>query len=62
MELEIAPEKVAHVIIKAREYDVKVGSWSTRPATPTAARTPRRSSSSAAMIRPAPNSPGSSTP
>ena len=29
MELEIAPEKVAHVIIKAREYDVKVGSWST---------------------------------
>lgn len=27
MELEIAPEKVAHVIIKAREYDVKVGSW-----------------------------------
>lgn len=28
MALEIAPEKVAHVIIKAREYDVKVGSWS----------------------------------
>ena len=27
MALEIAPEKVAHVIIKAREYDVKVGSW-----------------------------------
>lgn len=27
MTLEIAPEKVAHVIIKAREYDVKVGSW-----------------------------------
>jgi hypothetical protein len=27
MNLEIAPEKVAHVIIKAREYDVKVGSW-----------------------------------
>lgn len=25
--LEIAPEKVAHVIIKAREYDVKVGAW-----------------------------------
>jgi len=25
--LEIAPEKVAHVIIKAREYDAKVGSW-----------------------------------
>ena len=25
MALEIAPEKVAHVIIKAREYDVKVG-------------------------------------
>ena len=31
MELEIAPEKVAHVIIKAREYDVKVGSWSQVP-------------------------------
>lgn len=28
MELEIAPEKVAHVIIKAREYDAKVGAWS----------------------------------
>jgi hypothetical protein len=27
MALEIAPEKVAHVIIKAREYDVKVGAW-----------------------------------
>ncbi len=27
MTLEIAPEKVAHVIIKAREYDAKVGSW-----------------------------------
>src|SRR5262245_56235572 len=25
--LEIAPEKVAHVIIKAREYDSKVGAW-----------------------------------
>src|SRR5262245_46440494 len=25
--LEIAPEKVAHVIIKSREYDSKVGSW-----------------------------------
>lgn len=25
--LEIAPEKVAHVIIKAREYDSKVGTW-----------------------------------
>ncbi|MFA5949793.1 MAG: DUF3775 domain-containing protein [Hyphomicrobium sp.] len=25
--LDIAPEKVAHVIIKAREYDVKVGAW-----------------------------------
>ena len=27
MALEIAPEKVAHVIIKAREYDVKVAAW-----------------------------------
>ncbi len=26
-ELDIAPEKVAHVIIKAREYDAKVGAW-----------------------------------
>lgn len=25
--LEIAPEKVAHVIIKAREYNAKVGAW-----------------------------------
>jgi hypothetical protein len=25
--LEIAPEKVAHIIVKAREYDAKVGSW-----------------------------------
>ncbi|HUJ37772.1 MAG TPA: DUF3775 domain-containing protein [Hyphomicrobium sp.] len=27
MPLDIAPEKVAHVIIKAREYDAKVGAW-----------------------------------
>jgi len=27
MSIEIAPEKVAHVIIKAREYDAKVGAW-----------------------------------
>ena len=27
MALEIAPEKVAHVIFKARELGVKVGSW-----------------------------------
>lgn len=27
MALEIAPEKVAYVIIKARELDVKVGAW-----------------------------------
>ncbi|MEQ1711206.1 MAG: DUF3775 domain-containing protein [Hyphomicrobium sp.] len=27
MPLEIAPEKVAHVIVKAREYAVKVGPW-----------------------------------
>ena len=25
--LEISPEKVGHIIIKAREYDVKVGAW-----------------------------------
>jgi hypothetical protein len=25
--LEIAPEKVAHVIIKAREYDTEVAAW-----------------------------------
>lgn len=30
-ELEIAPEKVAHVIIKAREYDAKVGAWDASP-------------------------------
>ena len=27
MPLEIAPEKVAHAIIKAREYAAKVGAW-----------------------------------
>lgn len=26
-DIEIAPEKVAHVIIKAREFDAKVGAW-----------------------------------
>ncbi|MFA5899871.1 MAG: DUF3775 domain-containing protein [Hyphomicrobium sp.] len=31
MALEIAPEKVAHVIIKAREYDAKVGAWDDTP-------------------------------
>jgi len=31
MALEIAPEKVAHVIIKAREYDAKVGAWDDSP-------------------------------
>ncbi len=25
--LEIAPEKVAHIIVKAREYDAKTGAW-----------------------------------
>ena len=29
--LEIPPEKVAHVIIKAREYNVKVGAWNDNP-------------------------------
>lgn len=29
--LEIAPEKVAHVIIKAREYDSKVAAWDDTP-------------------------------
>ncbi len=27
--MDIAPEKVAHVIIKAREYDAKVDAWNT---------------------------------
>ncbi len=31
MTLEIAPEKIAHVIIKAREYGAKVGAWNTSP-------------------------------
>ena len=31
MALEIAPEKVAHVIIKAREFDAKVGAWDSSP-------------------------------
>ncbi|WP_334148876.1 DUF3775 domain-containing protein [Hyphomicrobium sp.] len=29
--LEIAPEKVAHVIIKAREFGAKVGAWDASP-------------------------------
>ena len=29
--LEIAPEKVAHVIIKAREYNSKVAAWDDTP-------------------------------
>lgn len=31
MALDIAPEKVAHVIIKAREYGAKVGAWDDSP-------------------------------
>ena len=31
MPIEIAPEKVAHVIIKAREYNAKVGAWNASP-------------------------------
>ena len=29
LEIEIAPEKVAHVIIKAREYDARIDAWNT---------------------------------
>lgn len=29
MPMEIAPEKVAHVIIRARQYDAKVDAWNT---------------------------------
>jgi Protein of unknown function (DUF3775) len=31
MPLEIAPEKVAHVIVRAREFDAKVGPWDVSP-------------------------------
>ena len=31
--LEISPAKVAHIIIKAREYDAKVGAWDDNIAT-----------------------------
>jgi len=31
MSIDIAPEKVAHVIIKAREYEAKVGAWDNSP-------------------------------
>lgn len=31
MSIDIAPEKVAYVIIKAREYDAKVGAWNDTP-------------------------------
>jgi hypothetical protein len=40
MGLEIAPEKVAHVIIKAREYDAKVGAWNSNPEEGDAAEDP----------------------
>jgi len=40
MGLEIAPEKVAHVIIKAREYDAKVGAWNSSPQEGDAAEDP----------------------
>ena len=37
--LEIAPEKVAHIIIKAREYDAKVAAqFPTREAAPRESR------------------------
>jgi hypothetical protein len=31
--LDIAPEKVAHIVIKAREYDAKVAAWDDTPKT-----------------------------
>lgn len=40
MPLDIAPEKVAHVIIKAREYDAKVGAWNSDSAENDAAEDP----------------------
>ncbi len=40
MGLDIAPEKVAHVIIKAREYDAKVGAWNDNPQEGDAAEDP----------------------
>jgi len=40
MALDIAPEKVAHVIIKAREYDAKVGAWNASPEEGDAAEDP----------------------
>ncbi len=38
--LEISPAKVAHVIIKAREYDAKVGAWDESPSKGDAAENP----------------------
>ena len=38
--LEIAPEKVAHVIIKAREYNAKVSAWNDNPEEGDAAEDP----------------------
>lgn len=40
MGLDIAPEKVAHVIIKAREYDAKVAAWNSSPDEADAAEDP----------------------
>lgn len=40
MGLDIAPEKVAHVIIKSREYDAKVGAWNSSPEEGDAAEDP----------------------
>jgi hypothetical protein len=61
MALEIAPEKVAHVIIKAREYDVKVGAWDDTPANGDDGRIRAPSSRATPTIRRAPSSRASST-
>ncbi|MCB1548686.1 MAG: DUF3775 domain-containing protein [Hyphomicrobiaceae bacterium] len=36
-QVEIAPEKVAHVIVRAREIDAKVGAWDDTAGSPAAA-------------------------
>ena len=54
--LEIAPEKVAHVIIKAREYDSKVATWDDSAKAGDAEEDPIPSSKTMRMIQREPNS------
>jgi hypothetical protein len=59
--LEIASDKVAHIIIKAREYDAKVGSWDDSARAGDAEEDPASILEDYPTIRRAPSLPVSST-